>query len=102
MLLLCFALSGCAALVYQIAWTKALGLLFGYSAYATATVLAVFMGGLALGSVCIGKECHRVANPIALYAWIEIGVAVTGIFSLALLAVVRAQYLHWFSLVASS
>jgi spermidine synthase len=102
LLLLCFALSGCAALVYQIAWTKALGLLFGYSAYATATVLAVFMGGLALGSLCIGKECHRVANPIALYAWIEIGVAVTGIFSLALLAVVRAQYLHWFSLVASS
>jgi hypothetical protein len=40
LLLVCLALSGCAAPVYQVAWSKALGLLFGYSAYATAMVLA--------------------------------------------------------------
>src|SRR5882724_8515586 len=47
---LCFFLSGAAGLIDQVVWTKALGQLFGYSAYAVATVLAVFMGGLALGS----------------------------------------------------
>jgi hypothetical protein len=31
-------------------WTKALGQLFGYSAYAVATALAVFLGSLVLGS----------------------------------------------------
>jgi spermidine synthase len=101
LLLACFALSGFAALVYQIAWNKALGLLFGYSAYATAMVLAVFMGGLALGSAWIGKECHRVANAIALYGWIEVGVAVSGIFSVAWLTAVRGVYLHAYPLVAS-
>src|SRR5258707_5619997 len=43
----CFFLSGAAGLVYQVVWTKSLGQLFGYSAYAVATVLAVFMGGMA-------------------------------------------------------
>jgi hypothetical protein len=47
----CFFLSGAAGLIDQVVWTKALGLLFGYSAYAVASVLAVFMGGLALGGV---------------------------------------------------
>src|SRR5258708_40207543 len=46
----CFFLSGAAGLVYQVVWTKSLGQLFGYSAYAVATVLAVFMGGMAVGT----------------------------------------------------
>jgi spermidine synthase len=49
-ILLCFFLSGAAGLIYQVAWGKALGLVFGHTVYAIATVLAVFMGGLALGS----------------------------------------------------
>jgi spermidine synthase len=91
-LLACFFLSGAAALIYQIVWTKSLGLLFGYSAYALATVLAVFMGGLALGSAWLGKISERSQNPIALYAWIEFGVAASGGLSLAGLAGVRVLY----------
>jgi hypothetical protein len=41
---LCFFLSAAAGLIDQVIWTKALGQLFGYSAYAVATVLAVFVG----------------------------------------------------------
>jgi hypothetical protein len=41
----CFFASGAAGLVYQVVWTKQLGLLFGYSAYAVATVLAVRFAG---------------------------------------------------------
>ena len=47
-LLICFFFSGAAGLIYQVAWSKALGLVFGHTAYAVATVLAVFMGGLAV------------------------------------------------------
>src|SRR5882672_7363128 len=91
-LLLCFFFSGAAGLIYQVAWSKALGLIFGHTAYAVATVLAVFMGGLAAGSAWLGQWSESRDRPIALYGWIELGVAATGAVSLAGLAAVRAVY----------
>jgi spermidine synthase len=91
-LLVCFFFSGAAGLIYQVAWSKALGLIFGHTAYAVATVLAVFMGGLAAGSAWLGQWGERSDRPIALYGWIEIGVAASGAVSLAGLAGVRAVY----------
>lgn len=91
-LLICFFLSGAAGLIDQVVWSKALGLVFGHTAYAVATVLAVFMGGLAAGSAWIGANCENRNNPIAIYGWIEMGVAATAAISLAGLATVRAFY----------
>src|SRR5260370_33485192 len=54
-ILTCFFASGAAGLIYQVAWAKALGLIFGYSVYAVAVVLAVFMAGLAAGSAYLGS-----------------------------------------------
>jgi spermidine synthase len=90
--LICFFLSGAAGLIYQVAWSKALGLIFGHTAYAVATVLAVFMGGLAAGSAWIGGWSERRSRPLALYGWLEIGTAATGALSLAGLMGVRAAY----------
>jgi hypothetical protein len=59
-ILACFFFSGAAGLIYQVAWGKALGLIFGHSVYAVATVLAVFMAGLAAGSAYIDRSlCIR-------------------------------------------
>src|SRR6202158_4377512 len=91
-LLICFFFSGAAGLIYQVAWSKSLGLIFGHTAYAIATVLAVFMAGLAIGSATLGRVTLRYSRPIALYGWIELGVAATGAVSLAGLAGVRAGY----------
>src|ERR1700680_4055028 len=91
-LLVCFFFSGAAGLIYQVAWSKALGLVFGHTAYAVATVLAVFMGGLASGSAWLGRWRESRERPIALYGWIELGVAATGAVSLAGLAGVRVAY----------
>jgi len=91
-LLVCFFLSGAAGLIYQVAWGKALGLIFGHTAYAVATVLAVFMGGLAAGSAYLGRRSERAVRPVALYAWLEFGVAASGAVSLAGLSGVRAAY----------
>ncbi len=90
--LLCFFLSGAAGLIDQVVWSKALGLIFGHTAYAVATVLAVFMAGLASGSAWIGRHGERWDRPIVLYAWLEFGVAATAAISLAGLAGVRAMY----------
>ena len=92
-ILVCFFLSGAAGLIYQVAWGKELGLIFGHTVYAIATVLAVFMAGLAAGSAYLGSWNEQHRKPIVLYAWIELAVAAAGAFSLVGLVGVRVLYL---------
>src|SRR2546423_15474770 len=72
----CFFVSGVAGLVYQIAWMRYLSLFLGHTSYAVVAVLVAFMGGLALGNAWLGARADRVRRPLALYAWLEIGIAV--------------------------
>ena len=51
-------LSGVAALVYQTAWTRQFAIVFGTSELAVATVLAAYMGGLALGAGSRNDSCR--------------------------------------------
>lgn len=68
------AASGAAALVYQVAWTRSLALVFGVSSHAAGTVLAAFLGGLALGAFILGGAADRSARPLRLYALLEAGI----------------------------
>ena len=70
-----FFLSGAASLADELVWFKYLNFTFGATTAATATLLAVFMGGLALGSGLCGKFVSRVSRPNLLYAGLETGVA---------------------------
>ena len=45
-----FTVSGFAGLVYQSLWSQYLRLFLGHAAYAQTVSLAVFMGGMAVGS----------------------------------------------------
>ena len=69
--------SGFSALVYQVVWVRALGRLFGTSSPAIATVVAAFMGGLALGGVAFGRRADRSPRPLRLYAAIEVSIALS-------------------------
>jgi len=99
---LCFFLSGAAGLIDQVVWTKALGQLFGYSAYAVATVLAVFMGGLALGSALFARWRPLRKNGVALYAWLEFSIAASALLSLPGIAFTRQIYLGVYPYVGGS
>lgn len=90
--LLLFA-SGFCSLVYQMAWLRLLRLVFGASTAASAAVLAIFMGGLGLGSLLLGPRADRVRNPLALYAGLEIGISVAAGLSPLLIAAVRSAYI---------
>jgi spermidine synthase len=79
-----FLLSGVAGLMYQVVWTRNLSLVLGVTSQAVATVLAVFMGGLALGSWLLGRVGDTTRAPLRLYGWLEIGIALFG-FQTALL-----------------
>jgi len=52
---------------------------FGASLYAVSTVLAAFMGGLALGSFLFGRWVDRRRNPLRIYAIIELGIALSAL-----------------------
>jgi len=75
LLLMCFFLSGFAALIYQTAWTRQFALVFGTSELAVATVLAAYMAGLALGATWIGRVSGRIRRPVLVYALLELGIA---------------------------
>ena len=63
-----------ASLAYEVAWLRSLELIFGSASQATATVLAAFMAGLALGSYGFGRKVGGWARPLRTYAWLEIGI----------------------------
>lgn len=52
-------LSGAAALIFELVWTRYLGILLGSSTYAAGTVTACYMVGLALGSFLLGGLAGR-------------------------------------------
>src|SRR3954454_21849388 len=73
---LLYALSGAAALVYEVTWTRMLTLQLGHTVAAASTVLAAFMGGLALGAWIAGQR--RFAT-LRTYAILEFTVALSAL-----------------------
>jgi spermidine synthase len=69
-----FFCSGGAALVYEIIWAKFLSEMFGSTIYAQTVVLAVFMGGLAMGNRLFGRRADRWRRPLRVYGWLEAAV----------------------------
>jgi spermidine synthase len=74
-----FFASGLSSLIYQVVWTRMLVLVFGSTTYATATVLAIFMGGLALGAWLAGRVADRLSNQFLWYGILE---AIIGVWAL--------------------
>lgn len=71
----CFIFSGATGLIYEVLWARMLGLVFGATTLAVSTVLAAFMGGLALGSALAARFAPRIHRPLRAYGWMEVGVA---------------------------
>lgn len=75
-----FAVSGFAGLMYESIWTHYLKLFLGHAAYAQTLVLAIFMGGMAIGSWVAGMYSTRLRNLLMGYAVVE---ALVGLAALA-------------------
>jgi predicted membrane-bound spermidine synthase len=73
-----FVLSGAAGLVYEVLWSRYLGLMVGHSAYAQVIVLAVFLGGMGAGALLTGAWSARLADPLKWYARVEILIGILG------------------------
>jgi len=89
-----FTLSGLCSLIYQVVWTRWLGLILGNFSTAVATTVAVFMAGLALGNALSGRFSSRLSarRAILLYAALECGLAALASLSPVLFAASSAIY----------
>ena len=67
-----FFLSGLAGLMHQVIWARLLVQLIGSTAHAQMIVLAVFMGGLAIGATWFGKLADQHRHPLRLYIILEL------------------------------
>lgn len=77
-----FLLSGIAGLTYQVVWFRLLFRAFGVGVYAVTTIIAIFMGGLAIGSLIAGRIAKkRSGSLLHLYAGAELLVAILAIIS---------------------
>jgi spermidine synthase len=87
--------SGSSALIYQLIWVRLLGLVFGVSSFAVATVVAVFLLGLGLGSYFFGKWSEKTENPLRIYMYVELGIAVSSLASYLIIDYLPVyRYLH--------
>ncbi len=88
-----FLFSGATALVYQVVWTRLLTLFFGSTILAVSTVLAVFMGGLAIGAALLGRRADRAAEPVRFYAWLELLIGLLALATPLIFAGIQQLYL---------
>src|SRR5207249_4258325 len=78
-----FFCSGFAGLIYQLSWTRLLTLQMGHTTAAASTVVAAFMGGLALGGALGGRVALSWTLRRCLYAYLSLE-CVVALFALVL------------------
>ena len=68
-----------SGLIYQVVWMRMLIRSFGISLYAVSIVVAVFMGGLSLGSFLVGHVVSDNKVSLKLYSYLEAAIAMTAV-----------------------
>src|SRR5438094_2648989 len=82
LLIVLFAGSGAAALIYEIVWFQLLQLVIGSSALSLGVLLGTFMGGMCLGSLALPRIVSQRRHPFRVYALFELGIGTIGIMVL--------------------
>jgi spermidine synthase len=78
-ILIAMMLSGFAALLDEIAWTRALGLAVGPTTYAFTLMLTSMIAGLGLGAAIGSRIAAKRQMTIGTLAWVEVVVALTSL-----------------------
>jgi spermidine synthase len=94
-ILTCFFLSGLAGLIYEVLWVRMIDKVIGSAPFAVATVLAVFMGGLSLGSYLAGRRIDRILEKrklLSLYGKLEAAIGLYGLMLPIFMVMVKPAY----------
>ena len=87
-------LSGMAALIYEIHWTREISFVIGSTTYALSTVLAAFMSGLAIGAYAGGKIAGK-GNPLIIFGFLQFAIGISGL-SVHFITNNLSQLFAWF------
>src|SRR5262245_62104652 len=87
-----FFLSGASSLIFETLFSRLLTYTFGNTAHAVSTVLAAFLGGLALGALLIGRWIDRMRPSILIYAVLELAIGCYGLIVPLLFAGLSRAY----------
>lgn len=78
-LYIAFVVSGVAGLVYEVLWSRYLGLFVGHGAFAQVLVLSVYLGGMAVGALAVSDVSRKLGRPLLGYAALEVALALFGL-----------------------
>src|SRR5438105_5832881 len=95
LLVLLFAGSGCAALMYEIVWLQLLQLVIGSTAISLGVLLGTFMGGMCLGSLLLPRLISPRQHPLRVYAMLELCIGVLAILIHLGMPLVGGIYPAW-------
>jgi spermidine synthase len=85
LLAIVFALSGAAALAYEVLWARALQHFLGNSTYAYSAMLTTFLFGLGAGAIIGGHLADRVRSPARCLGWVQIAIGATSLATIPLI-----------------
>jgi len=92
--LFAIAVSGAAAMLYEVCWTRTLSMVIGSSTYAFTIMLATFLTGIFLGSLAMAWVADRVKKPVAWFGIFQLLICLACLVSMHLL-----PYLPWWNLL---
>ncbi|MHC4738010.1 MAG: fused MFS/spermidine synthase [Planctomycetota bacterium] len=78
-IMLIYFASGACSLIDEVVWVRLLKLTLGNTVYASSIVVSMFMGGLALGALIMGRYSDRVKEHLRLYALLETLVTISAL-----------------------
>ena len=87
-----FAISGFAAMLYEVAWTRTLTMILGTTTFSFTTMVATFLLGIALGSVLF-SSLRKLASPTKLLVWLQYVVGFSVLLSIPLFEILPMLYL---------
>lgn len=90
------ALSGFAAMAYQIAWTRLLSMVIGNSVYAFSAILTTFLAGIAMGSLLFVRQIDRVKDKPFLLGVVQGIIFLTVILSMPMMDSLPALFITLF------
>jgi spermidine synthase len=92
-LVLLFAGSGMAALIYEVVWQQLLQLVIGSSTLSLGVLLATFMGGMCIGSLAAPRVFSSRHHPLRIYAGLEAAIGLMGLLLLFGMPLAQRLYL---------
>lgn len=93
--LLVYAISGFAAMAYQLAWTKVLSGVLGTTTYAFSAMLTTFLFGLSIGALLMARLADR-HEPARLLAWTQLAIGFFGLLALPLFGNLPYVFIYFF------